>query len=172
MVPDTGIDCKDLGSNHFLFTFHQASGKKKAIEDGPWMFGKDLIVVVDFDGKKRLEDIRFDRIPIWLRASGLPLGMMNRETGQAIGDEVGVFVEMDLDEDGSAVGQFLRIKIKLDITKPLMRGVSLMTEEEDKPMWCPIVYEFLPEFCYACGIIGHTDKGCTVTTSREGSGPI
>lgn len=45
------------------------------------MFGKDLIVVVEFDGKKRLEDIRFECIPIWLRASGMPLGMMNHATG-------------------------------------------------------------------------------------------
>jgi hypothetical protein len=26
----------------------QASRKRRAIEDGPWMFGKDLIVVVEF----------------------------------------------------------------------------------------------------------------------------
>lgn len=125
------------------------------------MFGKDLIIVVDFDGKKRLEEIKFVHSSIWLRASGMPLGMMNLATRQAIGDEVGEFVEMDLDENGSAVGQFLRIKVKLDITKPLMRGVSLMAEKNDKPLWCPIVYEFLPEFCYVCGIIGHTDKTCT-----------
>lgn len=76
-----GIDCKDLGRNHFLFTFHQAAGKRKALEDGPWVFGKDLIIVVDFDGRKRLEDINFEFIPIWIWASGMPLGMMNKETG-------------------------------------------------------------------------------------------
>lgn len=62
---------------------------------------------------------------------------------------------MELDENGSTVGQFLRIKIKLDITKPM-------------PMWCPIVYEFLPEFCYVRGIIGHTDKLCTVAEQERG----
>ena len=44
--PIRGIDCKDLGSNHFIFTFHQQLGKKRAIDDGPWLFGKDLVVVV------------------------------------------------------------------------------------------------------------------------------
>jgi hypothetical protein len=48
-------------------------------------------VVVDFDGRKRLEDIMFDNIPIWIRVSGIPLGMMNKETGEMIGNEVGVF---------------------------------------------------------------------------------
>lgn len=38
----------------------------------------------------------------------MPLGMMNGATGQAIGNEVGELVEMDFDENGSVVGQFLR----------------------------------------------------------------
>jgi hypothetical protein len=29
-----GIDCKDLGDNKFIFAFHQALGKKKAIDGG------------------------------------------------------------------------------------------------------------------------------------------
>jgi len=158
--PLHGIGCKDLGSNHFLFTYNQPSGKKRAIDDGPWLFGKDLIVVVDFDGRKRLEDIMFNNIPIWIRVSGIPLGMMNKETGEMIGNEVGVFVDMDLEEDGSAVGQYLRIKVRLNITKPLMRGVSLVVEEGENLLWCPMVYEYLPDFCFICGVIGHIDKTC------------
>ena len=67
---------------------------------------------------------------------------------------------MDLEEDGSAVGQYLRIKVRLNITKPLMRGVSLVVEEGENPLWCPMVYEYLPDFCFICGIIGHIDKTC------------
>jgi hypothetical protein len=33
--PIKGVDCKDLGENLFLFTFHQSSGKKRAVEEGP-----------------------------------------------------------------------------------------------------------------------------------------
>ena len=65
---------------------------------------------------KRLEDNRFECVPIWLRALGIPPGMMNKVIGKAIGNEVGVFVDMDL-EDGSAIGQYLRIKVKLNINK-------------------------------------------------------
>ncbi|KAE8814972.1 hypothetical protein D1007_07686 [Hordeum vulgare] len=31
-------------------------GKRRALEDGPWMFEKDLMVVEDYDPGKRLEE--------------------------------------------------------------------------------------------------------------------
>jgi len=122
--------------------------------------------MVDFDGRKRVKDISFDHVPIWLHALGMPLVMMNKETGMVIGNEVGSFVEMELYENGSAVGQFLRTKVKLNINKPLMHGIFLMEEEDDNPVWCPIVYKFLVEFCYTCGIIGHIDKACAMIMEK------
>jgi hypothetical protein len=61
-----GIDCKSLGENKFLFTFHQASGKKKALEEGPWNLSKELVVVADLDESKNLDEIEFTHIPIWI----------------------------------------------------------------------------------------------------------
>lgn len=34
--------------------------------------------------------------------------------------------------------------------------------ERERPLWCPLEYEFLPDFYYTCGIIGHTDRSCEV----------
>jgi hypothetical protein len=159
--PIKGVVCKDLGENHFLFTFLQASGKRCALDDGPWMFGKDLVVMVEYDEEKTLEELEFAFIPIWARISKMPFGMMNKATGEAIGKEMGEFLLMDKDEDNTAVGQFLRIKVRIDIRKPLMRGVTLCVGKDEKPLWCPVVYEFLPDFCYTCGIIRHIDKACS-----------
>lgn len=71
--PLKGIECKELGENHFLFTFHQVSGKRKAMEDRPWMFGKDLNILANFDGAKTFDEIAFTSILIWVRVSKLPL---------------------------------------------------------------------------------------------------
>ena len=86
------------------------------MEEGPWMFGRDLVVLVDYDETKLLEELEFAFIPIWVRVSKVPLGMMNMAVGEAIGGQIGEFMEMERDDDDdSAVGRFLRIKIKLDI---------------------------------------------------------
>jgi hypothetical protein len=165
--PIKGVHCKDLGENKFLFTFFQASGKRRALEDGPWMFGKDLVVMIDLDDSKSIEEMEFTFVPIWVRVMKLPFGMMNKAVGEAIGDEIGSFISMDLCEDDTTKGRYLRIKVRVDIRKPLMRGVTVFTGEEDKPVWCPLEYEYLLDFCYTCGIIGHTDRSCEIRLERE-----
>ncbi|KAM0905670.1 hypothetical protein ACQ4PT_017259 [Festuca glaucescens] len=45
--PLKGLRCKDLRDNVFLFTFMQESGKRKALDDGPWKFNNDLMVMAD-----------------------------------------------------------------------------------------------------------------------------
>ena len=55
---------------------------------------------------------------------------MNVETGKAIGDKVGETIEVDRDQDGSAVGCYLCINVPLDIRKPLRRGVTMEGEKK------------------------------------------
>lgn len=58
--PTKGIICKDLEENIFLISFNQAPGKKRALEDGPWMISKEA----DFDETKSLDEVDFSIIPI------------------------------------------------------------------------------------------------------------
>lgn len=98
----------------------------------------------------------------------MPLGMMNKVYGEAIGDQIGKCIELETEEDGSAVGVCLRVKVRLDIRKALVRGVTLISEKDgvEKDLWCPVEYEYLPYFCYRCGIIGHIEKNCDKVEER------
>lgn len=49
------------------------------------MFGKDLIVMIDLDETKTIEEMEFNFIPIWVRVLKLPFGMMKRATGRRSG---------------------------------------------------------------------------------------
>lgn len=80
-------------------------------------------------------------------------------------------MEVDVDGDDSAVGRALRIKIRLDISKPLRRGIMADLGEEKGERWCPIAYEHLPEFCYICGHIGHVDRSCSKTLGKKELAP-
>jgi hypothetical protein len=73
-------------------------------------------------------------------------------------------LEVDVDDDKMAVGRYMRVKVKLDIHKPFMRGVTMDVggDPKEKMKWCPLVYEYLLDFCYTCGLIGHTNHLCEV----------
>lgn len=56
------LQCKEMGENRFLFTFHQASGKRKALEDGPWNLSDELSVMADVEDSKALDEIEFNSL--------------------------------------------------------------------------------------------------------------
>lgn len=99
-----GVLCKDLGENHFLFTFLQEAGKRRALEDGSWMISMDLVVMADFDESKTLDEMEFNQILIWVHVSNLPLGMLDEEMGTILGEKIREFKEVDIGDDGMAGG--------------------------------------------------------------------
>ena len=58
----------------------------------------------------------------------LPLGCMRREVGKKIRSMVGTVVEVDTNAGGVGWGEFLRVKILLDLSKPLSRGRKMKLE--------------------------------------------
>jgi hypothetical protein len=130
------------------------------------MFDKDLLVLEEFDASKTIDEYRFDTIPIWVRVFKILLGDMDQDTGELIGNQIGDFIEMDGLVDGMAVGQFLRIKVRMSIKKPIMRGTMIEVEGGKRTIWCPFEYEYCPDFCFVCGRIGHVEKECSIKLKR------
>lgn len=120
--------------------------------EGPWMVSHVLLVVTDFNGYKTLDEVEF--------------ASMSCSTAPAIGEEVGTFMEMEAEADSDEIlaGRFVRLKVKLDIHKPLMCGVTIVLGED---RWCPLSYEYLPEFCYYRSIIGHVDRSCQLNEAKK-----
>lgn len=102
----------------------------------------------------------------------LPLRCMTRDVGQSIGESVGVVEMIDVNKDGVGWGKYLRVKVLVDLTKPLAKGRVLNLPE--KKLWISFQYERLPCFCFRCGAIKHGEEGCPAKGERlqHGVGPF
>lgn len=55
---------------------------------------------------------------------------------------------------------------KIKINEPLCRGLTINDDATGK-LWVEIKYERLPDFCYYCGLIGHNEGSCSLSTQSE-----
>ena len=72
---------------------------------------------------------------------------MNTIVGNHIVKEIGVPLVIDAPKSGLAWGPFLKIRVDVDITKPLMRGKMIHIKEMED-VWVFFKYERLLTFCY------------------------
>ncbi|PON63677.1 Zinc knuckle CX2CX4HX4C [Trema orientale] len=95
--------------------------------------------------KVRVEAMEFHIIPIVCRSDRCV-----RLWGELIGPVI------DVDSDGPN----LCARIVIDVTKPLCRGLRVFPDEDSDSISIPIQFEYLPEFYFRCGIIGHKLREC------------
>jgi hypothetical protein len=84
---------------------------------------------------------------------------MGKDTGQKIGALVGLVEEVDVNDDEPGWGEYLRVKVMVDLSKPLARG--RMLHVQNRSIWIAFKYEKLSKFCNKCGVIIHGRLGCS-----------
>jgi hypothetical protein len=156
------LSFKILGENTFLIEFEDPKDKVKVLVGRPRAFENNLFIIEDFDGLSSTSNFTFEKAAFWVRMFDLPLACMGLEIGRKIGATVGVVEAMDMDSRGIGWGEHLRVKILMDITKPLPRGRKINIE--GKSSWIHFQYERLPKFCFHCGAIAHSKTGCSRKT--------
>lgn len=71
-----------------------------------------------------------------------------------------------IEEDVLSFGRYRRIKVLLDITKPLRRYRKLK-DKKGNEIQIDFAYERLPFFFLACGVMGHSEKYCQVVLEED-----
>ncbi|KAL5756857.1 hypothetical protein ACOSQ2_021603 [Xanthoceras sorbifolium] len=129
-------------------------------------FDKNLIVLEKPVGLGAISQLKFKFSEFWIHIYNIPLACMNCKVARLIAEEVGTIVDFPIDSK-DLWGKFLRIKVSIDITKPLKRGIRLRLANFDTMITALIKYERLPDFCYGCGFIGHSFRECYNSEVRK-----
>ncbi|KAK6163123.1 hypothetical protein DH2020_002964 [Rehmannia glutinosa] len=156
--PKGSFSCKSIHDNICIFSFDNLLDKKKVLASTPWLFDRYLLVLHDAVADINPSEINYSHCDFWVQLHHLPLGLMNKEFAKIAGNSIGRFLETDTDAFGSVMGKYIRIKVNIDITKPLHRVIHADVHGQKRAIY--LKYERLPDFCFHCGIIGHVFRDC------------
>ena len=82
-----------------------------------------------------------------------------KTVGLSIGETLGGVERVDANEKGFYLGNFIRIRVLMDISMSLCRGRKVRLGEHGLK-WVDFKYERLPIFCYLCGRVDHDERDC------------
>ncbi|CAH9086813.1 unnamed protein product [Cuscuta epithymum] len=156
--PGRGMAVQEIDEKRYLFTFNHKIDMNRVIEDGPWLFERNLLMLKavgpnDIPHKMDLFEAEF-----WVQVHNVPYMFMNVDTARRVGNYIGEFIKFDESHFKEKWSSCLRVRVKMDIRRPLKKGSTLTKGGEGH--WVDFKYEKLPNFCFICGIMGHSEKFC------------
>ncbi|KAL9416919.1 hypothetical protein AB3S75_039994 [Citrus x aurantiifolia] len=181
------VRIEELGDNIFMFKFATEADKKRILTGGPWHFNRTLMVLVEPTGLGEVTKQSFSHASFWVQIHNVPIMCMNKETIREFGREIGKVEEVGTNADGECIGKYARLRVSVNVTKPLVKILTLETEEDEKgveivdmekegceaeqrgekkEIFMPVLYEKLPDFFYVCGCVGHQFRECNQYKSQ------
>ncbi|KAK7816576.1 hypothetical protein CFP56_043919 [Quercus suber] len=130
-----GFEVRDMGEHRVLFIFRDERDVEQIMNGEPWSFDKHLVAL------KRAEKLT-------------DLSKLQFETTSKV-------FENNPENEVYEGSNFIRVRVGVDITKPLCRGRKLAFRT-GQDSWVSFKYERLPNICHWCGKLTHMDRECPI----------
>ena len=162
------LKIRDVGGNVLLFEFGDALDLERVLEFEPWSYDKHLVAFERAVDAESAPSLSFSKTVFWVQLHNIPEQCLTQETGESVGNMLGTTIQVaDAEDDGSG-NEFLRVRVVLDISKPLPRCCKLRSEGEHIG-WVLLKFERLPNFCYWCGRVIHNERECELWLRSKGN---
>lgn len=167
-----GLVFNAAGDNLFVAEFGSNADRERVMDGSPWMVGKHAVLLQRYNADIRPPDVKFETLTLWARIYALPPRLMRVQRGEEIAKPVGKVLRIEADDLGRCWGGFMRLRVEVNITVPLMRMVTVYSSKLKTTDAYVVKYERLPFYCYSCGLLGHSHLLCPNPAAREEDGSL
>ncbi|CAN1187907.1 hypothetical protein LINPERPRIM_LOCUS32120 [Linum perenne] len=143
-----------VGFGFYVVNFETISDYDRAMFGGPWMVNDHYVVIQEWRPYFQPEETSLSTLRVWVRLSGIPFEYFDSAILKLIGDRIGKTVRIDHTTLEGSRGNFARICVEVDLSKPLLSKYRLRRQIRR------IEYEGLHVICFNCDCYGHKDEAC------------
>ena len=159
--PAGELKIRDVGRNGLVFEFYDALDLERVLEFEPWSYDKSLVIFQKTESVELAPSLDFSVTSFWVQLHNVPETSLNQEIGEVVGNIIGTTIRVADPEDDGEGCEFHRVRVAMNITKPLPRCCKLRSEGKHIG-WALLKFERLPNFCYWCGRVDHVEKDCKI----------
>ncbi|KAK4429476.1 hypothetical protein Salat_1248100 [Sesamum alatum] len=128
------MELRLLSENRFLLRFQHETDRKRAVEGRSWIFDRNLIILSRIDAECNSMQVLLQQCPFHVHIHGLPVRLMTRDVGVTIGNQLGRVIEDNSRQSQQTWGAHLRIRVVLNVRRPLHRRMKIHSPNGDELM--------------------------------------
>lgn len=152
--------------------FNTKLDPNRVLDGSPWMVGKHVVLLKNFDSNEQPLQVVFDRLTIWAHIMALPPRLMKTKLGMELAKPIGRIVRVDADVDGRCWGAFMRVRAEILVEEPLVRYVTVNSAKTKTIETFAVTYERMPSYCFSCGLLGHSSMLRRNPGTRDDNGDL
>ncbi|GAU48556.1 hypothetical protein TSUD_405720 [Trifolium subterraneum] len=164
--PMKSMVVKEATQGLYLFKNFHPLDVEEVMKGGLWLFDNYTLVIDRMKVGVALHDIPLYHVNFWVQIHNVPVGMMLEKVGKRLANYIGEFVEYDKNNSTSFWRQYMRVKVRVDVRRPLKIEKKIMLNGGLGGV-VKFKYERLGLFCFVCGVIGHSENKCEVKYTME-----
>lgn len=123
------VKVESLQNKIFMFKFSLEEDKRRVLAGGPWHYDRALIVLQELKGIGNVTEQPFSHVSFWVQLHNVPLMCMDTSTIREIGSKMGKVEDVATDATGDCFGEYVRVRISIDITKRLKKIIKIQQED-------------------------------------------